>query len=156
MHDSSATSAHIDRFNSKWQTDADGCHIWTGSKDADGYGHFQFRKRPWGAHRWIFLHVHGWLPPVVMHKCDKPSCVRIECLQAGTIAENNADRDRKGRNADRRGVKCPTAKLTNDLVEEIRAAYATGRHTQRSLARAYGVSQSSISEVVSRKRFANV
>lgn len=146
----------IARFNQKWRVDADGCHIWAVGKDLDGYGQFSFRGRNWKAHRWIFYCVHGWLPPVVMHRCDKPACVNVNCLTPGTVAANDADRDRKGRAADRRGALCPTAKLSVAQVQDIRDAYRVGRCMQKDLAKLYGVSQSTISEVISGRRFANV
>ena len=34
---------------------------------------------------------------VVMHLCDNPACFRYDHLRVGTMAENNADRDAKGR-----------------------------------------------------------
>jgi hypothetical protein len=146
----------INHFDLHWEEDGEGCRIWDGSKDGDGYGHFQDEGRPWGAHRWLFRKVHGFLPPVVMHHCDKPACVRISCLMPGTVAENNADRQRKGRSSDRRGSKCPTAKLTSQEVREIRSEAALGVLTQRMLADVYGVAQSQVSAAINRKQWVNV
>lgn len=146
----------LDRFDEKWKEDPTGCRIWDGSQDQDGYGHFQFKGRPWMAHRWLFQLVHGFLPPVVMHHCDKPACVRISCLMPGTVAENNADRQRKGRSDDRRGERCPTSKLTADQVREIREEISKGMITQRMIAEVYGVAQSQISQATTGKQWANV
>ena len=150
-------ATRIDRFNAKWSADVDGCHIWHGARDQDGYGHFQYRRRPWMAHRWIFFHTYGWLPPVVMHRCDKPPCVNIDCLMAGTIELNNQDRGRKGRSADHRGVLHASAKFTAEQVQQIRAVYRRGGPlNQYQLAQIFGVSQSVISDVVNGRSYANV
>lgn len=149
-------TGHLDRFDVKWEEDQDGCRIWTGSVDQDGYGHFQFQGRPWRASRWLFLLIHGFLPSIVMHHCDKPACVRISCLMPGTTAENNADRQRKGRSDDRHGERCPTAKLTTDQVREIREEACRGVITQRMLAEVYGVRQPQISGVIKRKAWTHV
>lgn len=150
------TPEDLQRFDAKWKVDEDGCHIWARATDEDGYGQFQFDGRPWKSHRWIFGVVHGFLPEQVMHYCDKPACVRISCLMPGDAAANNADRQRKGRSADRRGALCPSAKLSEDDVLEIRAESGRGVLTQRMLAEVYGVAQSQISSAVSGKQFSNV
>jgi uncharacterized protein YjcR len=41
-------------------------------------------------------------------------------------------------------------------IRDIRTEYASGDHTTRSLARKYGVTQSTISSIVSRKTWAHV
>jgi hypothetical protein len=147
---------HMNRFNEKWTVDAEGCHIWTRAADKDGYGHFQFEGRPWGAHRWLFMVVHGFVPEYVMHHCDKPACVRLSCLMPGTALDNARDRDRKGRASDRRGGLCPTSKLTIVQVREIRAELQVGVLTQRMLAEVYGVSQPQISAINSGRQWINV
>jgi hypothetical protein len=149
-------STDLDRFNAKWMEDVDGCHIWTKGADQDGYGHFQFEGRPLKAHRWLFGVMHGFLPEQVMHHCDKPSCVRLSCLMPGTALENARDRDRKGRASDRRGARCPMAKLTVVQVEEIRAEAQCGVLTQRMLADVYGVAQSQVSAAINGKQWADV
>lgn len=74
----------------------------------------------------------------------------------GTVAENNADRQRKGRSDDRRGERCPTSKLTADQVREIREEISKGMITQRMIAEVYGVAQSQISQATTGKQWANV
>lgn len=79
------------------------CWVWTGPT-VGGYGHLRVRGGAILAHRYSYELHHGPVPDglCILHKCDRPSCQRPEHLWPGTRAENNADRDRKGRAA-----KCP-------------------------------------------------
>lgn len=85
--------------------------------------------------RWVWWAWHGPIPSrlVVMHACDLPICVRLECLQLGTQADNlrmAAGRDRVARHgvggrmdrADRRGQ----AAQSRAIRDAIRAAIAAG------------------------------
>jgi len=125
-----------------------GCWIWTGSLNNRGYGRF-YPGREIGhqvyAHRWSYEHHVGPLLPglVVMHVCDNPACVNPEHLRHGTNAENSADMARKERS--------PSTKLTAADVAAIRAEYANGGVGQRELAHRYGISQTSVGEIVRRQ-----
>ena len=55
-----------------------------------------------------------------------------------------------------RGIRCPQAKLTEQKVKEIRARYAQGDVTCKALAGEYGVSYTSVYNVVSRKTWRHV
>lgn len=91
-----------DRF---WEKVAksDGCWLWTGSRQRNGYG-FLFagtRKEPHPerAHR-VSWRIHfGEIPDGlwVLHKCDNPPCVNPEHLFLGTRTDNMRDCARKGR-----------------------------------------------------------
>ncbi|WP_328903323.1 endonuclease domain-containing protein [Streptomyces sp. NBC_00441] len=60
------------------------------------------------------------------------------------------------RQALRAKTKSGTARLDEDTVREIRARYAAGGETQRSLATEYGISQNAVSLVVRRKTWCHV
>jgi hypothetical protein len=79
-----------------------------------------------------------------MHTCDNPACYLLEHLRLGTQAENNADRDAKGRNA--RGEKHGKAKLAYVDVNDIRNALARGE-SHRSIAERYGVAHGTIGRI---------
>lgn len=75
------------------------CLVFSGSCDRKGYGRIRIDGRIRPAHRVAYEHAHGPIPAglVVMHSCDNPPCCRIDHLSIGTVADNNADRDAKGR-----------------------------------------------------------
>jgi hypothetical protein len=104
------------------------CHEWTACRNGPAgrdHGRFVLRGRREYAHRVAFLIEHGrWPDPQALHRCDHPPCVRGAHLFEGTVADNMADRDRKGRQAhqERHG----RAKLTWDQVRELRALHADG------------------------------
>lgn len=97
------------RFMEKVQPQENGCWLWIGakckgtSKGAFYYGFFQDNYKMHYAHRWIWAHEHGEIPPglVVMHTCDNPLCVNPAHLRLGTQKDNIRDRDEKGRNGNK-------------------------------------------------------
>jgi hypothetical protein len=86
----------------------------------------------------------------------------------GTIADNMADRQAKGRQARgdqqgsrkhpetvRRGVRNKNAILTDSQILKIRAKYEAGR-TQKSLSAEYGTCQSNISLILRQEAWAHI
>lgn len=114
------------------------CWEWTAALDHRGYGRlsFAFEKRKYrcaGAHRVAWWLEHGrWPEPMALHKCDNPRCVRAEHLFEGDAVENFLDMRSKGRAAN------GSARVTPELVREIRAALATGV-SQMAVASRFGV-----------------
>jgi hypothetical protein len=76
-----------------------GCLEYQGRKVGFGYGQLMYDGRYQVAHRVAYQLTKGSIPAglVVMHSCDNPPCVNPDHLSLGTVADNNADRDRKGR-----------------------------------------------------------
>ncbi len=82
------------------------CHIWTGSRQPNGYGRMSVGGKHQYAHRIAFWLEHGrWPEPAAMHLCDNGplGCARLSHVTEGTWAENNQDKLAKGRQA--RGQK---------------------------------------------------
>lgn len=83
---------------------------------------------------------------MVCHRCDNRACVNPSHLFVGTAADNNADRDAKGRGARLRGSTNPASKLSEVDVSDIRVLRAFGV-SQKRIAREYGVRQSLVSAI---------
>lgn len=153
----------IKRFFEKVNKTA-GCWIWTASTVRAGYGQFGVLygigdTRIRLAHRVSWVIHNGQIPPgmYVLHKCDNPPCVNPEHLFLGTLADNNHDRDAKGRGGNHLlvGRNITSAVLSADDVRAIRRDAESG-HSLASLARRYGVNPSTVSLLVARKRWKHV
>lgn len=125
------------------------CWVWIAACDQTGYGQISINNRTRNTHRIAYEEFVGPIPKglQVLHRCDNPSCVRIDHLFLGTQKDNMADMAQKGR----RGAPRPPSKLSDLDVRWIRRCYANKDATQRRLARAFGVNQSTISLLVNRK-----
>lgn len=102
-------------------------------------------------HRLVLEIFIGPCPPGMesRHSDGIPANCSIENLSWGTHSENMLDRTRHGTNWDNRGMNCPTAKLTDAQVLEIRKLTSRGI-TQTEIGKIYGVNQSHISRILSR------
>jgi predicted XRE-type DNA-binding protein len=108
------------------------------------------------AHRAMFAMVYGDVPVgyEVMHSCDNRACVNPKHLSSGTHAQNMRDMVARGRatggiwKVDNRGERHPKAKLTEKIVAEIRAVYASKKISQREIAERYKVSRQAVSDIV--------
>jgi hypothetical protein len=87
---------------------------------------------------------------VVCHRCDNPPCINPDHLFAGTPRDNTHDASAKDRLArDERHGQC---RLPSVEVVQLRAMYSTGQHTQRGLAKRFGISQAQVSNILLRKQ----
>lgn len=134
-----------------------GCVLWSGAVTRDGYGIIGSGgnlSKCLLASRVSYELMVGKIPAGlhVLHRCDNPRCINPIHLFVGSHAENMADKVKKGRHA--RGERIGHAKLTGQQISAIRERYSGGEF-QASLAAEFGVSQSAISLIVSRRRWAN-
>lgn len=147
------TQKEIDFF---WKNvnKTDGCWIWTGSVNRDGYGTMSVSKRTTGAHKVSYIMAYGVEPNHnVCHTCDNPGCVRPDHLFDGTQKENIQDSIQKGRfrfvpKISIQGSLNGKAKLDEHKVKEIREKYSSGNFTQQELADEYGVARPTIGNIV--------
>jgi hypothetical protein len=117
-----------------------GCLLWQGAVRANGYGHVRLDGRTHKTHR---LAYEAWCGPIpaeasVCHRCDTRRCIEPTHLFLGSIADNNRDRNAKGRQA--KGETQGHAKLTEADVRAIRASSASNQ----ALAAQYGVFHTAI------------
>ena len=138
---------------------ADGCWRWMGAH-VSGYGNVWWHGRARRAHRVAWELTNGAIGDGqnVLHRCDNPPCCNPEHLFLGTQAENNADRQMKGRSRRlfkagpghpatmRSGERHWQARLTDADVSAIREA----RNQDVGLtvlAEKYGVHKTTVSRV---------
>lgn len=126
---------------------SDGCWIWKGFKDPNGYGRLNVNGIPMLASRLSYQVHYGSIPEgkYVCHKCDTPSCVNPEHLFLGTQQDNVDDMISKGRDKKRalKGMAHPNSKLTDD---DVRAIKASNEQT-KALSRRFKISEAVIHDI---------
>ena len=137
----------------------DDCWPWkAGMFRATGYGQFHFEGKPITAHR-MSLILDGRDPGPEgdsRHMCDRRDCVNPRHLVPGSRAQNVNDARQKGRlRGGTSGESNGMSRLTVDDVREIRRLLADGE-TGASLARRFGVSDTTVSLIKKRKTWRNV
>ena len=133
------------------------CWEWTGYKNAKGYGVINLGGERVLAHRMGYQLAGGSIPEgmFVLHHCDNPACVKPKHLFLGTIAQNNADMDAKGRGrrvGSKPGIENPSARLTEDDVRAIRLS----EERVAVLAPRYGVSKVTIYAIRKRQLWPHI
>lgn len=124
----------------------DDCWPWRGIVQPNGYGRacaVMGRKHEY-AHRLAYAVAHpdqSIRGRFVLHSCDNPICCNPNHLSLGDHSENLRQAMERDRIA--RGPKAGGARLTPDMVSEIRASRAPHTH----LAAEYGVHETTILRV---------
>lgn len=78
----------------------DGCWMWTGTRNSNGYPVIGNAGKSIYVHRWMLQQVLGRLlvhGEFTCHHCDRPCCVNPAHLFVGTASDNTADMHAKGR-----------------------------------------------------------
>lgn len=156
----------LDRFEKKVNKfGSSGCWIWLACRNREGYGTFSLHGVQL-AHRVAWQLYKGPIPndPTynkgpyrstpsnVLHNCDNPSCVNPEHLFLGTHAENILDSVIKKRWNRPTGENCHLAKLTSEIVREIRCQKKLSEESHYAfstrLALKYGTSRHCIHSIL--------
>jgi hypothetical protein len=130
------------------------CWIWTGylCEPKKQYGLtsscLDGTKKKILAHRLSFRLWKGNIPEklFVLHSCDNPLCINPDHLHIGTPQKNMDEMRERGREKKALGEKNRHAKLTNEIVLQIRKEFKQGL-TVRGISRKYKISSSSASYI---------
>ena len=144
--------------------DGDECWPWREGQAhlPQGYGLFRIPDYEWmqRSNRVAWRLTYGEIPDgqQVLHSCDNPPCCNPAHFFLGTNADNVADKVAKGRSSfpqpKKRGERHHGAKLTQAQVDSIRAESTGVRGEGKAFAERYGVSRSTICEILKGKLWA--
>ena len=128
----------------------DGCWPWRGQLTPFGYGRMAVHGRLLMAHRLAYEIAHGPVPSGVwvLHRCGNPGCCNPRHLELGPPGDPLLG-------VRIRGEAHPRTTLSEGTVREIRQRHAAGE-SAASIARAFGVSRTGISDIVNRRRWIHV
>ena len=153
------TAQDVERFWSKVdRRGPDECWPWTkGTYGDTGYGCFWLKGRSWGAHVVVLLICGIEIPAghLVLHECDNPPCCNPAHVHPGTQSQNIKDAHARGR-IDQRGERNHQAKVTGDIVREMRGMFTGKRGEQAQFCRTYGLSPATVNEIVHRRIWRDV
>lgn len=93
---------------------------------------------------------------MVCHRCDTPLCINPKHLFLGTAKDNYDDMRAKGRDRSLPGEQNPNAKLTEEIVRNIRKTKETEQLSYSKLASRFGIEKKHAHEIVTRKLWASV
>lgn len=141
-------------FSQQCEMQENGCVLWLGRLDKDGYGRVRIGNKKVRVHRlalsWTGVHVPDDL--VVRHTCDTPRCVNPKHLLVGTVLQNTKDCIERKRRVNVWGIEHGQCKLTAPQVLEIRSSIEDAI----TLAASYCVSRRTINDIRSRRRWRNL
>lgn len=135
----------------------DGCEVFTGCCDDDGYGRINRDGKLVRLHRAVWERDHGPIHAgkVIMHTCDNPPCINPAHLAIGTQPQNIADMDRKGRRVNLYGSQQSQAKLTETDIPDIRLMLGYGLSCEK-IGAEYQVSSEAIRHIKKLRKWSHV
>ena len=129
------------------------CWNWVGSA-SDGYGNIRINNEIYQAHR-ISYYIHYKDPGelLVCHECNNTFCVNPQHLFLGTVSNNMQHAFDTGNKSNKGSLNSQTRLLESHILE-IRKLHGT--MTQKEIGEIYCVSESTINEIINRKRWRHV
>jgi len=139
------------------------CWIWTASATTSGYGLIGLAsgKMKLATHVSWFLR-HGHWPKFIRHSCDNPPCVNPDHLFEGNHKLNAQDRESKQRGRrppdafHARGESVNHAKLTADIVLQIRSLHSSAGLSAAKLGAKFGVHENTVRDIINRKTWKHI
>lgn len=149
-------AAQLEMQKALQSVDAVNCWIWPYNKLPQGYGQILWHGKMSRAHRVVCEIAHGSAPTPkhhAAHSCGQSACINPFHLSWKTASEN--ERDKRLHGTAQIGEGNGVAKLTDDQVRDIVRLRKSGA-TQPELAKQFGVTQPTISDIVNGKRWTHV
>ena len=127
----------------------DACWEWRGKRTSFGYGRIVVDGAATTTHRLSYrLHVGPIAEGLfVCHRCDNPPCCNPAHLFLGTVQDNTADMDRKGR----RRTGCPSDLTTDQVI-----AIWNSQGTASAVGAKFGISASAVKSIWQGRSWAKV
>lgn len=140
------------------QVTQDGCVLWSGHLDKDGYGIINSGGsggKLLRAHRVAYQLKYGSIDKGshILHTCDNRACVNVDHLFIGDQATNNRDMTVKKRNV--KGIAVWRAKLDPEKVSLCRQKYSEGASISQ-LASQFSVTNRTMSAAIFRQSWKHV
>jgi hypothetical protein len=125
-----------------------GCILWTGYRQPNGYGWINYRGIRIAAHRAALIASGVDVPDDLdaCHRCDVRACINTDHLYVGTRSQNMADCTARARHNKPRGEHHWCSKLSTSVVLEIRRRWRAGEK-QTAIAKELGVHPATISRI---------
>lgn len=133
------------------------CWPWLGAL-RNGYGAIKHEKKVLGSHVVAYVLAHGELPDgtIVTHDCDNRICCNPAHLKAGTPQSNVREMYSRRDTRIPRGELAWNAKLTDDIVREIRRMYRPGSFSYQRIAKLLNIHPGAVRGVVYGKTWNHV
>ena len=117
-----------------YAVDNNGCWLWLGTLDKQGYGHAAGQR----AHRATYAAAHGPIPPGsdVHHRCEIKACVNPAHLELKTRSEHIREH------------WAQWASTTDEIRAQIRELARNPRISARQLSERFGVPRPTVNKIV--------
>lgn len=156
------TEKDKERFFSKIRVVESGCHEWQACIEKGGYARTKIldssdKKRGYFVHRVALFLATGEQPADkhVCHTCDNPKCCNPEHLFFGTRSDNMRDMLAKGRGNKAKGERNCFAKLTAEVVTNVRGDFAN-KVPVKEIVEKHGIGRSNIYMILNRQTWRHI